>query len=75
MSAIGPRASAGRKVSAPTIRTTETSRVTKSGVWVGNVPVEAGATFLTASEPATASIGTSMAYRPSSIAMPIIVFW
>ncbi len=34
-----PSDSAGKKVSAPTITTVPTSSPTKSGPWVGNVPL------------------------------------
>ena len=37
-STTGPSASAGTKVSAPTNKTTPTSIVMNSGVWVGSVP-------------------------------------
>src|SRR5262249_32817210 len=57
-STIGPSASAGKNVSAPTIRTTETTNPTKSGVCVGSVPEPGGILFLAASAPARARMGT-----------------
>ena len=48
-STIGPSASAGKKVSPPTIRTTPTSRPTNSAPSVGKVPCEACSVFLPAS--------------------------
>ena len=56
-STIGPSASAGMKVSAPTMITTPISMATNSGVCVGSVPGLAGTIFLRASEPAIASVG------------------
>src|SRR5262249_47658053 len=56
-STIGPSASDGMNVSAPTISTTPTSIATNSGVWVGRVPGPAGTIFFLASEPAIASVG------------------
>ena len=59
-SAIGPSASAGaKKVRPPTIRIEPTSRPTNNPPWVENVPADAAALRLAASEPATAeSMGT-----------------
>src|SRR5215831_16680399 len=70
-STIGPRLNAGKKVSAPTIRITLTSRTVNNGVVTGNVPRLAGTIFLRARFPATASIGTIIRKRPTSIAAPI----
>ena len=47
-STIGPRLSAGKNVSAPTIRITPTSSAAKSGVVTGNVPGDGGTRFLRA---------------------------
>ena len=73
-SAIGPRASAGRKVSAPTTITTQASSVTNSGVCVGSVPAEAGTWRLAASEPAMASIATISGKRARNMQMPSSTF-
>ena len=45
-STIGPSESAGKNVSAPTIRTTPTSSTTNSGVVTGKVPADSGAGLL-----------------------------
>jgi hypothetical protein len=64
-SATGPTASAGRKVSAPTIEDHEaTSRPMNSGPLVGKDPAEAGAVFLAARLPAMASAGMMSRKRP-----------
>ncbi len=57
-STIGPSASAGKKVSAPTSTTVPASSETNSGPCVGSVPAVAGTSFFAASEPAIARIGT-----------------
>ncbi len=44
-------------VNAPTIITTLASKITNSGVCVGNVPAPTGVCFLRASEPAMARVG------------------
>ena len=67
---MGPSASAGRKVSPATTRTTPTTKPPKSGVWVGKVPALAGTTCLRAIEPAIASTGMISRNRPISIASP-----
>ena len=72
-STTGPSVSAGKKVSAPTIRTTPTSRPTNKGPFVGKVPADAGITFLLARLPATASSGMIMRKRPISIAIPTVM--
>src|SRR4029453_17918974 len=54
-STSGPRARTGKKVRAPMIRTTLTSRPTNSGVGVGKVPGPAGPFSLAARLPAMAS--------------------
>src|SRR6202171_49759 len=56
-SRIGPSASAGKKVSAPTIRTTPISNPVKSGVPVGKVPALAGTIFFLTIDPARARDG------------------
>ncbi len=67
-STIGPSASAGKKVSAPTMMITPISSPTHIGPVVGNVPSDGATRRLPAMEPAMARIGTIMAYRPSIIA-------
>ena len=47
-STIGPRLSAGKNVSAPTITITPTSSAVKSGVVTGNVPSDGGNRLLAA---------------------------
>jgi hypothetical protein len=56
-SANGPRAKAGRKLSAPTIITTTISQIMKSDVCVGKVPELTGTFFFCTNEPAIASAG------------------
>ena len=56
-STTGPSASAGTKVSAPTVITVPISTTTNSGVCVGSVPAEGGTCFAAASAPASASTG------------------
>ena len=70
---IGPNAKTGKNVSPPTITITPTSSATNKPLSVGNVPDDGGTSFFSASDPATASIGTIMAKRPSSIAKPIVM--
>jgi len=72
-STTGPRASAGKKVNAPTMMITPTSSTTKSGVVTGNVPAVSGACFRSARNPASANIGTCIAKRPMSVASPSVV--
>src|SRR5664279_3623445 len=67
-SAIGPRASAGKKVSAPTMTITPSSNPIHIGPVVGKVPSDAATRRLPAMDPAIARIGTIIAYRPISIA-------
>ena len=43
---MGPRLRAGKKVSAPTITITETSRTVNSGPVTGKVPSDSGTMFL-----------------------------
>ena len=52
---MGPKASAGTKVSAPTSRTVPMSRRMNVGPCVGMVPPVTGMRFFAANEPATAS--------------------
>ena len=68
-SAIGPSASAGKKVRPPMMRMTPTTRPTNRPPVVGNVPAEGGIDFLAASEPAIAIAGTIMKKRPTNIAL------
>ena len=67
-STIGPRLSAGKNVSAPTMTMTPTSSAENSGVVTGNVPGDGGTRFLRPRLPAIASIGMIMKNRPNSIA-------
>src|ERR1700743_96210 len=71
-SRIGPSESAGKNVSAPTMRITPTSRVVNSGVVTGKVPTVAGMLFFAARLPAIASIGISIRKRPAEIAKPSV---
>ena len=48
------------------------SRPTKSGPWVGKVPLVAGTLFLAARLPAAASIGMMIRNLPMRIARPIV---
>ena len=74
-STIGPKLSAGKNVSAPTMTITLTRSVVNSGVVTGNVPSDGGTKFLLARFPAIANIGMIMKNRPTSIAMPIVVLY
>ena len=69
----GPSEKAGKKVNAPTIRITPTSRKLKSGPVTGNVPADSGTFFLAASEPAMPRIGISMKKRPKNMSNPRVV--
>ena len=69
-STIGPSTNAGKKVSAPTIKTTMTKNRMKSGVCVGNVPWLIGTIFFLDSDPATASIGMASQYRAKNMTNP-----
>src|SRR6201986_900505 len=73
-SAIGPSASAGRKVSAPTTTTTQASKVTNSGVCVGNVPADGGTWRLAASEPAMARMAMASRKRDRYMHTPSSTF-
>src|SRR4029079_3203899 len=68
-STIGPSASAGTNVSAPTISTTPTSHATNSGVCVGNVPAVTAVALLAARLPAIPSTGIMIRERDSHIEM------
>ena len=72
---MGPKLNAGKNVSAPTITITLTSNTVNSGVVTGNVPNEGGTSFLRARFPATASMGTIIRKRPTSIATPMVVLY
>ena len=74
-STIGPRLSAGKNVSAPTITITPTSSVVNSGVVTGNVPSDSGIRFLRLRLPAIASGGMIMKKRPKSIVRPSVVLY
>src|SRR5215471_24157 len=74
-STIGPRLSAGKNVSAPTMRMTLTRRPVKSGVVTGKVPGDGGTRFLRPRLPAIASIGRIMKKRPISVAKPIVTLY
>src|SRR5208282_188588 len=74
-SSTGPRLRAGKNVSAPTIRITDTSRTVNRGVVTGNVPAEAGTVFFFARLPAIASMGMIMKNRPTSIVNPPAVLY
>lgn len=67
---MGPKDKAGKNVSAPTIKTTITKNMIKSGVWVGSVPTLAGTVFFLESEPAIASIGIMSQYLAKNITKP-----
>ena len=65
---MGPSANAGKNVSAPTIKTTITKNIIKSGVCVGKVPLLTGTIFFFESEPAIASTGTISQYLEKNMA-------
>ena len=67
-STIGPRASAGKKVRPPTIRTTPTSRPTKSRPWSGRCR-RGRHDLLGRQRAGDRHAGTIMKKRPTSIAM------
>src|SRR5207249_1526375 len=54
---MGPRQSAGKNVSAPTMMKTPISRPTKRPPWVGKVPADSGTHFLLARDPPMTSHG------------------
>src|ERR1700677_4420927 len=70
---MGPRLSAGKNVSAPTMMITPINSALNSGVVTGNVPSDGGTYFFCARLPAIASIGMIMKNRPSSMSKPILV--
>src|SRR5262249_8569897 len=74
-STIGPRAKAGKYVSAPTIRMVPISSPDHSGPYVGNVPSDTGTRCFLTMEPAIASRGTIIRKRPMSMASPIVVLY
>src|SRR5262245_7019443 len=74
-STTGPRLSAGKKVSAPTMTMTLTSSAENNGVVTGNVPGDGGTRFLRPRLPAIASIGMIMKKRPINIAKPMVVLY
>ena len=74
-SSTGPRLSAGKKVRAPTMMMTATSRMLNVGVVTGNVPGEGGTIFFRARFPAMASIGTITRNRPTKVAIPMVVLY
>ena len=71
---MGPSASDGKNVSPATMSTTPKSSAANSGVFVGNVPVDAGTLSFLASDPAMASVGMMRKNRPTSMASPSAVF-
>ena len=73
-SAIGPSASAGKKVRAPITITVLASSTTNNGVCVGSVPADAGTCFFAANEPAIASMPIASGKRAMNIQMPSNVF-
>src|SRR5450631_1992843 len=64
---MGPRLSAGKKVSAPTMRMTPTNSTVNKVVFTGNVPDDGGTLFFCARLPARASMGTIIRNRPASM--------
>src|ERR1700733_1594476 len=72
-STIGPRASAGRKFSAPTSSTVPISSQVKVAPETGNEPGPGGISFFAASEPAMAMMGTIMRKRPINMAKASVV--
>ncbi len=57
------------------VKSLPTSKVVKSGPETGKVPELVATSFLRASEPASARIGTIMAKRPKSVANPSVVLY
>jgi hypothetical protein len=74
-STIGPKASAGMNVRAPTMNTVPMSRPTKRGVCVANVPGLTGITFFRANEPAMARTGTTNQNLDSHMTIPPSTLW
>src|SRR5438105_950487 len=69
---MGPSESAGKYVSAPTITTVPTSRITNNDPCVGNVPLVTGISFFAARLPAMASAGMMKRNLAMSISMPMV---
>ena len=65
---MGPSASAGKKVSPPTMRMTPTTRPMKRPPVVGKVPADGGCVFFAARDPAMAIAGMIIQKRPTYIA-------
>ena len=59
---MGPRVSAGKKVSAPTMKITPMSKMEKSNVFVENVPADDGVIFFLTNKPPTARLGIIIAH-------------
>src|SRR5437667_8910745 len=74
-SRIGPRLRAGKKVSDPTIKMVDTSRVANKAPVTGKVPTDSGTVFFLARFPAMAMIGMIMKKRPSNWATPVLVLY
>src|SRR5262250_3291453 len=74
-STIGPRLSAGKNVSAPTMTMTPTRSPVKRGVVTGKVPSDGGMCFFRPRLPAIASGGMIMKNRPKSIVRPSVVLY
>src|ERR1700729_3117808 len=74
-SLIGPRASAGRYCSSVTIATTASRNPMNRGPSVGMVPAGGFAFFLSANDPAIATIGIAWATRPTNIATPVLMLY
>src|SRR5437899_4180117 len=72
---MGPRLSAGKKVSAPTIKMTDTSSTLKSGPVIGKVPRDSGTVFLEARFPAIARMGITAKKRPASMTTPMLALY
>src|SRR5512143_3740756 len=66
-SRMGPRLTAGKKVSAPMIRMVPIRRTVNNGVVTGNVPNDGGTYFFSAKLPAIAIMGMIIRNRPTSI--------
>src|SRR5271156_4892766 len=72
---MGPRLSAGKNVSAPTIRITPASNTENSVVLTGNVPGEGGTLFFIARFPAIANMGIIIRKRPANIVKPRLMLY
>src|SRR5579863_3966670 len=71
-STSGPSDSAGKYVSAPTMRIVPIRRTTKSVPFVGKVPLVTGTSFFEARFPAMASAGMMNRNRPTSMSRPSV---